>query len=397
MAHTLGTALLAVLVVAATAGVASAGTCAQSVQNCATNQCQANDDTVCEQCVSNSYYLSSGTCTLCNSGPSAVSDCATCSSAGACLSCASSYYLESASSCAACTVCSGGLVQEHACNATANTVCRDGLFTSGRVQLKVIGQSGKFDLIPEDDQGVAQTSKKLRIEMDSLYELDASGAKIGTSGPQSGKHSKNTFATEEFAITGPNATTYGGIECRQITFSVDILGATLVMDTYLFTEDGTLTLGANSSVTEETFTIRPGTVKFNVWIDNWPFCAGSGGNPCNGATGSDLELTIKVTGPNSGSQSSSNSDEYDFGEGASMQLSNLFEIGGVYEEAGSGDVTFASDDLVLRFPKPTGSSKTMKYDPVFSFTFSNAASTTVPAMMAAVVLAIVSFATSGFH
>ena len=137
------------------------------------------------------------------------------------------------------------------------------------VGFDVIGNSGKFK--------VSTRLTNVTVAVDSLYEVDANGNPVGTSGAS--KHSIQTFANQEFQFgqsfeapyditvggdgTGPNAS----ILPFTSTVSDDI--GTIRVETFIFKEHGTVTTDGSE---EETMSVTTGDFKWNIELSDWSFC-----------------------------------------------------------------------------------------------------------------------------
>ena len=105
----------------------------------------------------------------------------------------------------------------------------------GGVEVQILGQSGKMRLV--NSVGATVT-----VEMDSIHELDAAGSTIGLSGPNTGKHGRNTFANVEFTIDSTaTRTSVDGVLADRIDFQTTLLQtATLTVSTWVFLGSGTI-------------------------------------------------------------------------------------------------------------------------------------------------------------
>ena len=94
-----------------------------------------------------------------------------------------------------------------------------GSIWDGGVTVNVLGHSGKMTLMNAAGNSVT-------IEMDSLHELDSAGSYVGRTGPNSGKHSRETFASVPFTIddTLPR-TEVNNVTCEQIDFHTTLVGS----------------------------------------------------------------------------------------------------------------------------------------------------------------------------
>ena len=149
----------------------------------------------------------------------------------------------------------------------------------------MLGQSGKMTLSNGPNQ--------VTVAMDNLYELDAGGNIIGNTGPNSGKHSRQTFASVPFSInTTPRRTARFGVPADGIDFSTTLVGGSVLeVTTFTFLHNGIIRPTAN-----ESWAVAGGTIKFSIDISGWPFCSGESGNPCAGSTGAYLQFGMEIKG-----------------------------------------------------------------------------------------------------
>jgi len=275
-----------------------------------------------------------------------------CSTAGAC---ASGYdYVEGAPKCGE-RITGGGnkfstcCVPSSASPATpapaeyscGSDVCPN---NGGALWAKVLGQSGKIDLATSSN--VASDPDKIRFEIDALRELDSSGVVLGQGGSE--KHSFNSFATQSFTFGAVEGHTYYGLECVKVPFSATLAtNSRIGIDIFLFKQAGTLTIG------DETFSVTNKTMKFNVELSQWKWCAGD----CTSSdgTGAALELDIKVSSKQTAVEKASGSRLYDMGSNAIMRLSKRVQVDELWQDlpdngptvTGSGSTT----KITLKFPR----------------------------------------------
>ena len=140
------------------------------------------------------------------------------------------------------------------------------------------------------------------LTFDYIKELDKDNVTVGTSG--SSKHSINTFASQSFTFTTSGLQTeYQNISVKHIKFEASLSGpgAKLVVDVFIFNGTGNVSTSRN-----ETLEVRPGTIKFNIAIENWQFC-GAAASCTKGRTtevGTQIELGIEVKGRKNASKKS---------------------------------------------------------------------------------------------
>lgn len=118
---------------------------------------------------------------------------------------------------------------------------------------------------------------------------------------------------------------FENISAKYFNFTASIAsGAKLTVDIYIFSENGTFSLGGENT------TVSEGSVKFNIRIDGWTFCGDSGVQCKKGQmieTGKYLDFTIAIKGKGASPQKKmgggkrTTAEEYELG-GGSVVISN---------------------------------------------------------------------------
>ncbi|XP_032229766.2 skeletal aspartic acid-rich protein 1 [Nematostella vectensis] len=128
--------------------------------------------------------------------------------------------------------------------------------------VNVQGKSGKM-MIHKKGQ---TPSDGLMVSYEDLKEVDQGGSDVGMSGGT--KHSFNNFATLNFTFTDAVDKQLKGIDAKYFTFMANIpdVGAIYTSEVYIFKKNGSFEWG------DEEVEVEPGTVKFNIKIENWKFC-----------------------------------------------------------------------------------------------------------------------------
>jgi len=236
-----------------------------------------------------------------------------------------------------------------------------GALYNGGVTVNVLGQSGKMTL--------SNGPNSVTVEMDNLFELDASGSMIGNTGPNDQRHSRNTFASVAFTINSmPRRSSQYGVPADTIDFSTTLLDSSqLSVASMIFLQDGIIKPTAN-----ESWTVAGGTIKFSVNISSWPFCSGESTQPCNGATGAFLQFGMQIKGsadaslPNGAKRYTLARDAYT-GKNISLELSDEVYANGKWLRMPAGYPRFEMQGskqlFTFRFPRFTGSAL---YDPVIA-------------------------------
>lgn len=212
----------------------------------------------------------------------------------------------------------------------------------------------------------------ITVTMDYIHELDADGGIIGNGGPNSIKHSRNTFANTDFEFEPIRSSDDFGVPSYAIDFKTTLVAdSELLISTHIFKEDGTI-----FPTDSESWDVGGGSVKFSVSVKSWPFCAGETGQStdqgwaCQGATGEFLEFGMEIKGQESGATESgamtfSLATNPETGEDITLELSDEIYVGGEWLQMPEGYpkvITSNSKQIfVFRFPRFSGYAL---YDPV---------------------------------
>lgn len=161
---------------------------------------------------------------------------------------------------------------------------------SNGAQLRILGNSGKMAI-----KGLNKDEDAAIISFEGIFERDASGTVVGQGG--AGKHSIETFANQKFEFGELKEATIGTSKAVAVDFVAQMdIGAKLTVVTYIISEAGTIDLNGTK------IPLLPGEVKFNVMIENWPFCSANGiGNALcqekkNAQVGEYLDFQIQIVG-----------------------------------------------------------------------------------------------------
>ncbi|CAK9015360.1 LisH domain-containing protein ARMC9 (Armadillo repeat-containing protein 9) [Durusdinium trenchii] len=227
------------------------------------------------------------------------------------------------------------------------------------VEVNVQGQSGKFTIVPKGSSG---NSVGIRVTMDALREVDASGNAVGQSG--SVKHSVNTFASQDFTVGDVELVSIGSVSASKVSFESTISSiGKLGVDTYLIATSGTVGMNTDS------WEVGMGDLKWNIRLWDWTWCGDVGATCKNGEVGDAVELDITVTNMGGGSASEKEGDkkEVSLGGSAELSLSTAVQTDCVWEEMAAGYPMITTQGsgttLTFRFPRFIDSSL---YDPVVS-------------------------------
>lgn len=245
--------------------------------------------------------------------------------------------------------------------------CESGTTTAGGstntsevpVEVNIQGQSGKFTIVPKGSSG---NSVGIRVTMDALREVDASGTAVGQSG--SVKHSLNTFASQSFTVGAVEQVSIGSVSAAKISFESTISSiGKLGVDTFLIADSGMV--GMNN----DSWDVNMGDLKWNIRLWDWTWCGDAGATCKNGEVGDAVELDITVQNMGGGSASKKDGDNktVSLGGSAELELSTAVETDCTWVEMAAGYPMITTQGsgttITFRFPRFANSSL---YDPVIS-------------------------------
>lgn len=243
--------------------------------------------------------------------------------------------------------------------------------TVAGITIKVLSTSGKIAVYRGANEINAVT-----ITFDEICEKTANNVPIND-------HTYKTFATLDFVFSNQISTIYpdSRVSVTQFSFSGHISlmqpiqsTAILTAYVYIFTDNGTI------AVDDQTETVKPGDMKFNVLIQNWPFCGGSGMNCKNEATmqiGSFLDFAMEIKGRNV-PENITIGNKYSLGDGVTVLVpKKVLYDNSTARNMSTGYPTLATNGtktvFVFRFDKFAISAK---YDPIVSLSRVDTYSTT---------------------
>lgn len=226
----------------------------------------------------------------------------------------------------------------------------------------VLGQSGKIVLTYED--------QSTQITISSITEVDSSGNTVGNTGPAAGKHSFNSFATQDFTFSDVQEKTFQGLETSYVNFTCSLVDnvANLTVDLYLFLENG------NTTIDSRNYTVSPGSFKFSYYLSNWPFCTIGGsdenntlcikGNSEQEGAFLDFEIILKAVGNAQDVSDNNGTSIVTYDDESNVVLPNKYQVDGEWftmpdgypltENQGSQQI------VTFRFARFSG---TVDYDP----------------------------------
>ena len=191
------------------------------------------------------------------------------------------------------------------------------LASDAGIYVKVLGHSGKIMMSRSMD--IETDEKRIVVQFDEIKEKAENGDDVGKSGNTNQKHGFNTFASQQFEFSEVSDGMFENISAKYFNFTAYIAaGAKLTVDVYIFSENGTISLGGENT------TVSKGSVKFNIRIDDWMFCGDPGVECKRGQTietGKYLDFTIAIKGKGASPQKKmaggkrTTAEEYELGGG----------------------------------------------------------------------------------
>lgn len=250
---------------------------------------------------------------------------------------------------------------------TTCVICQDAEMKVNDVSLKVMGESGKIEItLKKVVEGVEKVDT-LNIRFASLTERDSSGNEIGKSG--SIKHSFNNFAQIKKEVSKVTQTTFQDISVYTVSLTANGLVApnsNFIGTFYIFNGSGKINTGGS-----ETVNVSPGSIKFSLDIQDWPFCQEM--ETCSGVhcckkektmeVGSFLDFELEINGDKSIENVKKN--DFKFGTDTQLILSSMISIDDQWKQMSDGYPKVSTQEktnvFTYRFPLFT---KKALYDPV---------------------------------
>jgi len=232
---------------------------------------------------------------------------------------------------------------------------KDKKFSSGKIEVKISGKSGKFKIYRKD-AGENETNK-VEVEMDALTEVDINGTEVGKKNKV--KHTIKSFAKQDFVFTEPKLVNLGykcyipytvkktvsvtalvkvtepvktgnvtqnvskmvnktsqreitlveekeevckGANASILTFNSDVSGiGKIKVDTYIVD-----TYGFAGPDEDSLWTVAPGDMKFNIELSDWKYCGSTDkdgkktecldGKDKKSEIGEFIDIDIKIKG-----------------------------------------------------------------------------------------------------
>jgi len=239
---------------------------------------------------------------------------------------------------------------------------------TGGANLKVLGHSGKMII-----RGSRKSGDAAVINFDAVYERDANETLVGKSG--AAKHSINSFASQNFTFGELREISIGNTTANSVNFTALMdIGAKIVVTTFIIKEDGVTSINGSELL------LTKGAFKFNVVIQDWPFCStdGVGFSDCNGEVGEFIDFQIQVAGKDKMKRRhghnrknpdlSNRTSEFELGNNVTLIMPAVYSVDDAWltmpegyptlEEASRGEI------FTMRFSRFDNA--VMVYDPVIS-------------------------------
>ena len=216
------------------------------------------------------------------------------------------------------------------------------------------------------------TVSDFKIQFLSIKEVDGNGNLVAK---KTGDHSVTSFANVIFTVKTSNVTVYPNsklnVTLMQMESTALLGGAKLSANVYVFSDDGTLTVG------DKKYEVKDGDVKFDVAVQKWKFCAVKFNNTDNTTSGNcpgdsntfengaflDLEFAV-----NASAKSSQNGEgRFVYGT-SSFIVPNVYGLDNKMSTMPTGYPKYTQgqtqDSYVLRFAPFQNE---VNYDPIVSF------------------------------
>ena len=223
--------------------------------------------------------------------------------------------------------------------------------------MSVVPEAGRVSIKGQDPL------KQVDVAVVGLKEVDDAGTYVGKS------ITRDEFGGTLFSVdTSADQTDEYGVNAEYFSLQATIAGtATVKITNYVFRAAGTIYPTVN-----ETVSVVPGDVKFNVEVSNWPFCSGQQDDACGGAQAAYLDLVIDMKGFNNTLATQTSDTKLSYASGVEVELSSKIRVDGTFQTLPTGFPSVSVHDdtqlLILRVPRfATGA----LYDPVITNVGSN--------------------------
>jgi len=303
--------------------------------------------------------------------------------------------------------------------------------------VRITGDSGNLKFRNVDGREISVQLKRL-VELQEVTDSNnvtsvfpvENGHAPDQSGMGMGKsdhfdHKVDSFDKRSFQVSAPVVGTAFGINATTTTLTATLgesNNANVTLQVIIFAEAGNIVVGDDVSAGGlfETFAVSAGTMKFNIEIDNWPFCDGVHNDVgCHDAStvGKYLEATIRVkTNNNASIPDGAGFDRHQRPESghkgtgplelpeeislafdtSKMIVSQLVRLDNSWVGLPTGYPTIELDqdnETVISIRFPTAAS--IHYDPIVDLNSGNSAGALVP-LLAAFALSLLSLITMRF-
>lgn len=250
---------------------------------------------------------------------------------------------------------------------TSTAICQDAEMKVKDVLLKVMGESGKIEITLKKVVEGVEKIDTVNIRFSSLTERDSSGNEVGKAG--SVKHSFNNFAQIKKEVSKVTETKFQNINAYSISLTAkDIVApnSNFIGTFYIFNGSGKINTGGS-----ETVDVSPGSIKFSLDIQDWPFCQQM--ETCSGVhcckkdktmeVGSFLDFELEINGDKSIQNVKKN--DFKFGSDTQLILSSMISVDDEWKQMTDGYPKVSTqgntNSFTYRFPLFT---KKALYDPV---------------------------------
>ena len=208
--------------------------------------------------------------------------------------------------------------------------CDDADLLLNDVAVKVLGQSGKIQIVKNYTTGNETKLETVTINFSALREKDKDGNDVGTTGPV--KHSFNNFTELNFTVDPVQIGNVLNLTAISTTLTAtDIIGnkiGTFVAKVVVFNETGVIETGTN-----ETVKVNAGTLKFTVDVKDWQFCDGAVNDTASAIcvkgdereTGAFLDFELEIKGQKEANRSLNSNSTYQLGN-SDFVLSNYVKL-----------------------------------------------------------------------
>jgi hypothetical protein len=241
--------------------------------------------------------------------------------------------------------------------------CDDADLLLNDVAVKVLGQSGKIQIVKNYTSGNETNLETVTINFSALREKDENGTEVGYNGRVN--HTFNNFAELNFTVGPVQEEKFQNLKvlsANLLAYLTDEANAEVMVRVDVFNETGVIETGVIENGRKETTKVKAGDVKFTFSIIKWWFCDGSVDNPImrqfcrrgdSTETGAYLDFELEIKGQKAANRSLNSNSIYQLGNSELVLFNYVIIDDDKYTKLPENYPAYEreKDIFTIRFPK----------------------------------------------